>query len=194
MSEYLVSKRAKIPSKVNRPLHTYTVKKIDEFLRTLDKDVLEIRNVADVFINVRKCRYSQRKIAFMNQVIRLYPNFTQPIMTLLRWDIDKNIESNLPKGSMLHLLKPYDENSPYNTTIEKEYKNFYIFIKGRTNLSRIQVETYFINLLNRLCPEEREVMMEVKDKNLEYRYRIFKDIIKEVFPNLLLGGSFNAYL
>lgn len=168
-----------------RIYHT-RIKKIDKFLTTMDKDNLQIKNVGDILVNVRKCRFTVRKATFLREVKKLYPNLIPPLLTILKWSYDKNIESNLPMGEVYHLLKPYDENDPNNTTIEKEHKNFYIFIKGATNLSRTQVEAYYINLLNRLCPEERIVMNEVKDKNIEYRYKLFTSVVREAFPELVI--------
>ncbi|MEO0160301.1 MAG: DUF6433 family protein [candidate division WOR-3 bacterium] len=177
--------RVKVPTKINKPFHTYTVKRIDEFLATLDKDILGIKNVADVFINVRKARFSVRKVNLLREIKKLYPELVPPILALLKWNCDKNIESNLPRGEVYHLLKPYNENDPNNTTIQKEYKNFYIFIKGATKLSKVQVEAYYINLLNRLHPDERTLMCDVKDKNLYYRYKIFPEMIRQAFPELV---------
>jgi hypothetical protein len=76
-----------------------------------------------------------------------------------------------------------------HTTIRKEYKNFYHFIKGGNDgLNNIRRESMFINLLQGLHPLEAEIICLVKDKKLADKYKITKEIVSEAYPDIHWGG------
>lgn len=76
-----------------------------------------------------------------------------------------------------------------HTTIRKEYKNFYHFIKGGNDgLNNIRRESMFINLLQGLHPLEAEIICLVKDKKLTDKYKITKEIVAEAYPDISWGG------
>ena len=75
------------------------------------------------------------------------------------------------------------------TTIRREYVNFYHFLKGGNDaLNNIRRESMFINILEGLHPLEAEIIVLVKDKNLETKYKITKDIVAEAYPDITWGG------
>jgi hypothetical protein len=76
-----------------------------------------------------------------------------------------------------------------HTTIRKEYKNFYHFIKGGNDgLNNIRRESMFINLLQGLHPLEAEIICLVKDKKLGEKYKITKEVVVEAYPDISWGG------
>lgn len=80
-------------------------------------------------------------------------------------------------------------NENFKTSIRREYKNFYIFIKGGNNdLSQIRKETMFINILKGLHPLEAELLCLVKDKKIADKYKITFDNVKEAYPDIVWGG------
>ena len=75
------------------------------------------------------------------------------------------------------------------TSIRKEYTYFYNFVKGgNDSLSKLRRETMFINILEGLHPLEAEILMLVKDKKLETKYKISKQNISEAFPDIQWGN------
>ncbi len=75
------------------------------------------------------------------------------------------------------------------TTIRKEYTKFYNFIKGGNDkLNGLRRETMFIQILEGLHPLEAEILCLVKDKNLESKYKITLDQVKEAYPTIRWGG------
>ena len=75
------------------------------------------------------------------------------------------------------------------TTIRKEYTKFYNFIKGGNDkLNGLRRETMFIQILEGLHPLEAEILCLVKDKNLESKYKIPLDLVKEAYPTIRWGG------
>jgi len=75
------------------------------------------------------------------------------------------------------------------STIRKEYKMFYNFIKGGNDgLSSLRRETMFINILQGLHPLESEILCLVKDKKLQTKYKITKELVSEAYPDIKWGG------
>ena len=76
-----------------------------------------------------------------------------------------------------------------HTTIRREAKNFYHFVKGGNDgLKSIRRETMFINLLEGLHPLEAEIICLVKDKKLSDKYKITKDVVSEAYTDINWGG------
>ena len=75
------------------------------------------------------------------------------------------------------------------SSIRKEYKNFYNFVKGGNDqLSSLRRETMFINILEGLHPLEAEIVCLVKDKNLESKYKISKEVVSEAYSDIRWGN------
>ena len=75
------------------------------------------------------------------------------------------------------------------SSIRKEYSKFYNFIKGGNDgLSSLRRETMFINVLQGLHPLEAEILCLVKDKKLETKYKITKELVSQAYPEIVWGG------
>jgi len=75
------------------------------------------------------------------------------------------------------------------SSIRKEYDKFYNFIKGGNDgLSSMRRETMFINTLQGLHPLEAEILCLCKDKKLDTKYKITKEIISQAYPDIQWGG------
>ena len=75
------------------------------------------------------------------------------------------------------------------SSIRKEYDKFYNFIRGgNDSLSSLRRETMFINVLQGLHPLEAEIVCLVKDKKLETKYKITKEIVSQAYPDIKWGG------
>ena len=62
------------------------------------------------------------------------------------------------------------------------------YIKGgNDSLSSLRRETMFIQLLEGLHPSEAEIICLVKDKQLQTKYNIKSDIVKEAYPDIQWG-------
>lgn len=75
------------------------------------------------------------------------------------------------------------------TTIRKEWTKFYNFCKGgNDSLKSLRRETMFIQILEGLHPLDAEILCLVKDKELETKYKITKEIVSEAYPDIQWGG------
>jgi len=76
-----------------------------------------------------------------------------------------------------------------HTTIRREFKHFYHFIKGgNDSINSIRRESMFINILEGLHPLEAEILILVKDKKLDTKYEITKEIVSQAYPSIIWGG------
>ena len=75
------------------------------------------------------------------------------------------------------------------TTLRREYRNFYHYVQGGNNsLSTVRREMMFIDLLQGLHPKEAEILVLVKDKDLETKYNISLDNVKQSYPDIVWGN------
>ena len=110
------------------------------------------------------------------------------IKSLFIWNFDDSVISLLPAGNV-----PYKPNeSPLGTdhsSLRREQRSLYNFVKGGNDqLSTIRRETIFIQMLEGLHPKEAEIVIAVKDKNLEDMYDVPFEVVEEAYPDIEWGG------
>lgn len=157
----------------------------------------------------------QRSKAKKVEVLQKYNH--DALRMVLIWNFDESVLSALPPGAVPYsgyaeqttssgtlstkiteeVRRMYEVGSfslgasdtDGKTTLRRECKNFYHFIKGGNNgINSIRRETMFINLLEGLHPLEAEIVCLIKDKKLSDKYKITKDIVSEAFPQIKWGG------
>ena len=167
--------------------------------------------IFEIFNLASKQRSKAKKV----EVLQKYNHDT--LRMLLIWNFDESIISALPEGVVPYsgyaeqttssgtlstkiteeARRMYETGSfsigtsdkSAKTTLRKEYKHFYHFIRGGNNgLSSIRRETMFINLLEGLHPLEAEILCLVKDKKLSDKYNITQEIVSEAFPQIIWGN------
>jgi len=117
------------------------------------------------------------------------------LKALFIWNYDESVVSMIPAGEVPY--QPLSEESapdpkkgiPGRTTIRNEWTKFYHFVKGGNDgMNKIKRESMFINLLESLHPKESEIICLVKDKNLQSKYNVAKDLVSEAYPDITWGG------
>ena len=181
---------------------------------TIKKDPLELPLkpfAFEVFYLASKQRSKAKKV----EVLKRYED--PSLKTLFIWNFDETVISVLPSGEVPYTgyddqttysgtlttkiseeVRKMHETGSFSmgsgdkeghTTIRREYVNFYHFLKGGNDaLNNIRRETMFINILEGLHPLEAEIIVLVKDKNLEEKYKITKEILSEAYPDITWGG------
>ena len=155
----------------------------------------------------------QRSKAKKVEVLQRYKH--DSLITLFVWNFDSSIITLLPEGDVPY-GNTREDNSATGTlsdkindavdkmgemgsnslgaqdqgkaSIRKEYSKFYNFCKGgNPSLSSLRRETMFINILEGLHPLEAEILCLVKDKRLEEKYKISKEIVSLAYPEITWG-------
>ena len=63
-----------------------------------------------------------------------------------------------------------------------------MFVKGGNDqLSTIRRETIFIQMLEGLHPKEADIVIAVKDKDLEDMYDVSFEVVEEAYPDIEVG-------
>ena len=155
----------------------------------------------------------QRSKAKKVEVLQRYKH--PSLVTLFVWNFDQSIVSMLPEGPVPYGTNKDDQNATGTlssriddavtkmsemgstslgsqdqgqASIRAEYKKFYNFCKGgNPTLSNLRRETMFINILEGLHPLEAEILILVKDKNLETKYKISKEVVSTAYPEIVWG-------
>lgn len=163
----------------------------------------------EVFALASKQRSNAKKV----EILQKYEH--PSIKSLLIWNFDDTVISLLPEGLVpyasvgqqnvvsgnlsdniarsVEMMEELDSNSigsqdQGRTSIRKEYTYFYNFVKGGNDrLSSRKRETMFINILEGLHPLEAEILMLVKDKKLESKYKISKQNVSDAFSDIRWG-------
>ena len=146
------------------------------------------------------------------EVLRKYDEFH--LRTIFLWNFDTVIQSVLPEGDVPY--QSYGDQTSYSgslstkmgediramhetgsfsmgvsdqqgrTTIRREVKNFYHFVKGGNDgMNNMRRESMFINILQGLHPLEAEIIVLVKDGNLSDRYNINREIVEQAYPDIV---------
>ena len=138
--------------------------------------------VHEILEYVSKQRSKAKKV----DALKEYRN--DALTAILIWNFDDTVVSLLPEGHV-----PYKENEvpvgTDHTSLRREWKNLYHFVRGGNNtLTSLRRETMFIQILEGLHPEEARILCLIKDKQLQTRYKITYDIVREAYPDIKWGG------
>ena len=107
------------------------------------------------------------------------------VKALLIWNFDKQIKSAIPEGEVPYKKNEAPINSGGHTRLIHEWRTLYNYIRGGNDaLSQMKRETMFIQLLEGLHESEAELLMLVKDKKLQSKYRITRALVEEVFDEI----------
>jgi len=166
----------------------------------------------EIFALVNKQKTKAKKV----EVLRKYEH--DSLKALFIWNFDPSVISLLPPGEVPYSSMKDEQittgtlstkiaqavgTMEYNnddsmglgdfkkgrTTIRKEYQRFYNFCKGGNDqLKSLRRETMFIQMLEGLHPLDAEILCLVKDKNLEEKYSINKEIVSEAYPDITWGN------
>jgi len=205
----------KMTTKPKTTTRKTTVKKASTPRKAAPKATLELPPnpfTFEIFALVNKQKTKAKKV----EVLRKYEH--DSLKALFIWNFDPSVISLLPPGEVPYSSMKDEQittgtlstkisqavgTMEYNnddsmglgdlkkgrTTIRKEYQRFYNFCKGGNDqLKSLRRETMFIQMLEGLHPLDAEILCLVKDKNLEEKYKITKEIVSEAYPDITWGG------
>lgn len=117
----------------------------------------------------------------------LRENNSQTLRSLFIWNFDESVVSLLPEGEVPFTPNPAPVGTQH-TRLETEGRKLFYFVKGGSDIPALRREAMFIQLLEGLHPEEANVVVLVKDKKLQDKYRITKAVVSEAFPQISWGN------
>ncbi len=132
--------------------------------------------VHEIFTKINNAKDKTGKIAILKQ----FDN--QAMRQLLKAAFDPKIKFDLPDGN-----PPYIKNEApagtEHTSLAAEAKKLYHFVVGGNNsINKLKKETMFIQMLEGLQEDDAEVLMSIKNKNLNNTYKgLTANLVKETF-------------
>ncbi len=136
--------------------------------------------VSELFRAVHGAKTKDKKIDLLKAHKR------DDVKALLIWNFDKQIRSAIPEGDVPYKKNEAPINSGGHTRLVHEWRTLYNYVRGGNDkLSQMKRETMFIQLLEGLHESEAELLMLVKDKNLQSKYRITRALVEEVFDDIV---------
>lgn len=134
--------------------------------------------VDDILNRVAAAKTRKEKI----EVLQRYNN--RGLRDVLKGAFDDSIQFNLPDGA-----PPYTPGSEtgYGTTLIKQSKRFKYFVKtpGQEK-STLKIERMYIQMLEGLHPNEAQIVVWMKDKDLSGKYKgLTKKLVSDAFPGLI---------
>ena len=154
----------------------------------------------------------QRSKAKKVEVLQEYAH--DSVKSVLIWNFDETVISMIPEGEVPY--GDIEDQSVYSgslsenleqemrggesatgqdldgrgkTSLRREWQNLYHYIKGgNDSLNKTRREMMFINLLRGLHPKEAQILILVKDKLLQSKYKLTKDVVSEAYPDITWGG------
>ena len=162
----------------------------------------------EIFELVSKQRSKAKKV----EVLQEYAH--DSVKAVLIWNFDESVISMVPEGEVPY--GDIEDQSVYSgtlsenldkemrggesatgqdldgrgkTSLRREWQNLYHYIKGgNDSLNKTRREMMFINLLRGLHPKEAQILILVKDKLLQSKYKITKEVVSEAYPDITWGG------
>jgi hypothetical protein len=129
--------------------------------------------VSEILNDIDQLKTKQSKIkALQDNKSVLFPIFHYALHPKCTWELP---ESDPP-------YKPVDKNADQQARLVSEYKRFYIFIKGNSEVKQVKRERLFIDLLESVDPDDAKLLLHIKNKSLPYK-TIDVKLIKSAFPD-----------
>ena len=127
------------------------------------------------------------------EILRTYGDDSFKMVMI--WNFDETVVSMLPAGPVPYqpvegdVQANREQGIPQRTTIRNSARQFYRFVKGGDDaLNKIKRESIFINILQTLPQPEADILVLVKDKALNTKYNITKELVAEAYPEITWGN------
>ena len=137
--------------------------------------------ISEVLQKVHSAKTKAQKVKILQD------NNTNALRSVLIANFDESIHSLLPEGDV-----PYQKNDApvgtEHTVLEQEYRKLYLFFKGGSTIKQSQRENLFIQMLEGLSVDEAELLILVKDKALNKKYRVTRACVETAFPQIEWGN------
>ena len=137
--------------------------------------------ISEVLQKVHSAKTKAQKVKILQD------NNTNALRSVLIANFDETVQSLLPEGDV-----PFEKNDAplgtEHTVLEQEYRKLYVFFKGGSSIKQSQRENLFIQMLEGLSIEEAELLILVKDKALNKKYRVTRACVETAFPSIEWGN------
>ena len=131
-------------------------------------------SIAEVLEEVGKAKTREEKREVLKK------NESWSLRALLQQNFHPQASWLIPPGA-----PPYKPNqTAADTSLHFEAKKLEYYTDAGKNLPMLKREGMFVSLLERLSPDEAEILIAIKDQKLSYKGLTYK-LVKDTWPDLL---------
>ena len=132
--------------------------------------------VHEIFTKINNAKDKPAKIAVLKQ----YDN--QAMRMLLKAAFDPKIKFDLPAGDPPFIRNEAPAGTEHTSLAAEAKKLFHFVIGGNNTINKLKKETMFIQMLEGLQEKDADVLMSIKNKNLNNLYKgLTANLVKETF-------------
>ena len=156
----------------------------DPVLALIPKEPIRLvptANVFEILVAVEQAEDEQTRV----NGLQYWAQKNGALRPVLKWQFDDAIESRLPKG-----VTPFVKNSApaadlTESSLRHEFKMFKYFVVSASDVQQTKREHMWIEMLEKISPEEAALMDQVKDKKLVAFKSLTKNLVQKAFPDLI---------
>ena len=137
-------------------------------------------NISETFEMVGKAKTREEK----RQVLKDRENFATKALLQLNYHPD--VKWHLPPGKPPYTPGQVADSTPNSLHFEVKKLDYYVDPSPH-DLPLLRRESMFVQLLERLDPEDAKLLLTVKDKKLSYKglsYKLVKDTWDDLLPDI----------
>jgi hypothetical protein len=140
--------------------------------------------VPEIFDKIQEHKTDADKVAWLQK-----NKDNKLMMYVLALNFDPQYVFDLPKGNPPYTRSPHPV-AMAETNLYAENRRFYLLLKGNprrpANIKTIQVENIFIQILEGINGIEADMMIALKDKALQKKYKgLTEGLVRRAFPEML---------
>ena len=132
--------------------------------------------VHEIFTQINNAKDKPKKIAVLKQ-------HDNPAMRqLLKAAFDPKIEWDLPEGIPPYIANEAPAGTEHTSLLSEARKLYHFVVGGNNTINKLKKETMFIQMLEGLQQKDAEVLIAIKNKNLNTTFKgLTAQMVKETF-------------
>ena len=132
--------------------------------------------VHEIFIQINNAKDKPKKIAVLKQ------HDSTAMRQLLKAAFDPKIEWDLPEGIPPYIANEAPAGTEHTSLLSEARKLYHFVVGGNNTINKLKKETMFIQMLEGLQQKDAEVLIAIKNKNLNNIYKgLTAQMVKETF-------------
>jgi hypothetical protein len=132
--------------------------------------------VHEIFTQINNAKDKPKKI----EILKKYDS--PAIRQLLKAAFDPNIQWDLPEGVPPYIANEAPAGTEHTSLLSAARKLYHFVVGGNNTINKLKKETMFIQVLEGLQQKDAEVLIAIKNKNLNNIYKgLTAQMVKETF-------------
>ena len=136
------------------------------------------KGLGEIINEVKKAKSVGEKIRILQR------EDNRELRGILELTYDNRVSWALPEGNPPY--KPLDKSFDNQGMFYSEMRRMYIFLEGKSNVSKARREQLFIEILEQLDPDDAALLIEAKDRKIK---GVSKNVVKQAYDDFLTDPS-----